>query len=69
VSEARPCNVPKFDELAVEKMVVFLKSNEEFMSYFPARLPKGRTIARDYFWNILNSLEAEYVSYIVKHAN
>ena len=67
--DVRQIVVPKFDELAVAKILELLKDNAEFMSYFPDRMPKGRIVARDYFWNILNSLDAPYVAHLIQHAN
>ena len=39
------------------------------MVYFPRKLPKGRLPDRDYFFNILNTLNHEYVDKLVQHAN
>ena len=50
-------------------MIELLKDNADFMSYFPDRMPKGRIVAREYFWNILNSVDAPYVAHIIQHAN
>ena len=69
MKDVRFIHVPKYDELAVEKMMIFVKTNADFISYFPDNLPKGRQVSRDYFWNILNTLDAAYVAYIVAHAN
>ena len=40
----------------------------EFMRYFPDKIPKGRLPARDYFFNIMHTLNQEYVMSIVNHA-
>ena len=37
--------------------------------YFPDKLRKGLLPRRDYFFNILNSLDSEYLSGVIEHAN
>ena len=39
------------------------------MRYFPDKLPKGRLPMREYFFNVLNTCNNEYVTQLVKHAN
>jgi len=69
LKDLRTIVVPKFDELAVVKVFPLMKDNPEFLSYFPDRLPKGRFVARDYFWNVLNTTNEAYVTHLVNHAN
>ena len=38
------------------------------MKYFPDKLPKGRLPSRDYFFNVMHTLEPQYVQGIIKHA-
>ena len=61
--------VPKFEELSVENVMTVMQGNEEFMAYFPDRLPKGRNPGREYTWNILNTLNELYVQRLIDHAN
>jgi len=69
MKDVRAIVVPKFDELAVTKVFPLLQDNAAFMSYFPDALPKGRVVSRDYFWNVLNTIDEAYVSHLVSHAN
>ena len=69
LKHVKAVEVPKFDELAVDKMFALMKDNPEFMSYFLDHLPKGRTVSRDYFWNILNTVDEAYVTHLIQHAN
>lgn len=62
-------NVPMFDELSVKNLWPDLRESPVFMHYFPDKLPKGKLPQRDYFFNIMNSLNGEYVSMLVKYAN
>ena len=62
-------NVPLYDELSVKKFWPIMQKDEEFMKYFPDILPVGRLPDRDYFWNIFNTLNEEYVAKLISHAN
>ena len=39
------------------------------MKYFPTKLPKGRVPDREYFFNIMNTFQPQYVAQIIRHAN
>ena len=61
--------IPVYDELAVKKFWPMMKTDATFMKYFPDKLPTGRLPDRDYFWNVFNTLNEEYVSELVRSAN
>jgi hypothetical protein len=69
MSEVRPINMPKFDELSVKKVYPMICRDNELMRYFPDSYPKGREPDRQYVFNILNSLRGEYVARIIKNAH
>ena len=62
-------HVPVYDELAVQKIWPLIKEDREMMKFFPNKLPKGRLPDREYFWNIVNTLNEPYVTQLLKHAN
>ena len=39
------------------------------MLYMPDPTPDGRLPEREYFWNVLNTLQAKYVQRLIEHAN
>ena len=39
------------------------------MRYFPDKLPKGRLPDREYFWNVLNTVNGPYVAKVIRHAS
>ena len=39
------------------------------MRYFPKKLAKGRVPDREYFFNVLNTFQSDYLQSIIKHAN
>ena len=61
--------VPKYEELSVKNLFPHLKEQPDFMIYFPDRYPKGHPPDREYFFNVLNTLNPKYVSKIISHAN
>ena len=46
-----------------------MKGNNQFMQYFPDKYPKGKGPNRDYFFNLLATLEPDYLWQIMEHAN
>ena len=69
LKEVRWINVPLFDELSVIKSWPMTKENKQIMKYFPTKLPKGRVPDREYYFNILNTFQPQYVDQIIRHAN
>ena len=62
-------NVPKVDELSVKELWPHMQTNQKFMRFFPDQLPKGRNPDRDYFFNVLNTIEEKYCQQAIVHAN
>ena len=46
-----------------------VKKDATFLRHFPSVYPKGKGPPRDYFFNILNTLQNEYLQKILAHAN
>ena len=65
----RRINVPKYDELSVKNLFPKFSDDEALMSFMPDRMPKGKTIDREYFFNCLNTVKPEFVRDMVAHAN
>ena len=69
LDQVRRISVPMYDELAVIKLWPMMKADEKLMQYFPKKLAKGRVPDRDYFFNVLNTFQTDYLRQIIKHAN
>ena len=65
LSEGKHVHIPKYDELSVKKMWPLMTKVENFMIYMPDSNPDGRLPERTYFWNILNTVNSDYVSKLV----
>ena len=61
LNDVRYVNVPLYDELAVVKIWAYMKDDEELMKYFPSKFPRGRLPDRTYFYNIMNTVQGEYL--------
>ena len=61
IKEVRTVNVPKFDELSVKKLFPLMRTDLHFMRFFPDNYPEGRWPDRRYFFNVLNTLQFDYL--------
>ena len=61
--------VPRYDELSVKKFWPLMQPDAAFMRYMPDPTPDGRLPEREYFWNVLHTVQAEYVQRLIQHAN
>ena len=68
-AEVRYVQVPHYDELSVRKIYPMFKKDPVFQSYFPDKYPVGKGPPRGYFFNVLNTLENEYLQQCMRHAN
>lgn len=68
LSEVKLVIVPNYDELSVKNLWPHMQKIEEFMKYFPDKIPQGRLPAREYFFNVMNSINSEYVQSLIRHA-
>ena len=62
-------NVPRYDELSVKKFWPLMQKDAVFMLYMPDPTAEGRLPEREYFWNVLNTLQTAYVQRLIEHAN
>ena len=61
LDEVKRINVPLYDELSVVKLWPMVQTDEQLMRHFPSKLPKGRVPDRQYFFNLLNTFQGDYV--------
>ena len=62
-------HVPAYEELSVKNMWPDLKDDKDFMKYFADDYAKDRYPARDYFFNILNTVYPDYLRQVMQHAS
>ena len=61
--------VPHYDEISVKALWPEFKKDPDFIKYFATTYPQGKGPPRDYFFNILNTLQPEYLQQVMAHAN
>ena len=69
IADVKFINVPMYDELSVKRLWPDMQNSPDFMRFFPDNLPKGRLPDRDYFFNVMNTVNPEYTSKLIQHAN
>ena len=65
----RTINVPHFDELSVKNIFPKFQQDPAVMRFLPNRLPKGKLPEREYFFNVLNTVNPDYTQNMIDHAN
>ena len=69
LDEVSRINVPLYDELSVINIWPMMKQDKKFMLFFPSKMAKGRVPDREYFFNILNTIQPAYLQSLINHAN
>lgn len=67
--EVRIVKVPGYDELSLKNLYDKALEMPNMAYYFPSTYPKGRTIDRQYFWNVFNSLHGDTVEKLLNHSS
>ena len=55
-------DVPHYDELSVKKLWPQFKKDQNFMQYFPDSFADTKGPARQYFFDIMNTIYPEYLN-------
>ena len=69
LNDVKRINVPLYDELSVVTLWPMMKEDKQFMQFFPSKMAKGRVPDREYFMNILNTVNGDYLQQLMKHAH
>ena len=64
-----PVHVPKYDELSVKNLWPMFAKEGKLMKYFPDNFANDKGPSRQYFFDILNTKEPEYLNKVMAHAN
>ena len=68
-SDIKSIEVPHYEEISVKALYPEFKKDAEMMSYFPDKYPAGKAPPREYFFNILNTLQPDYLGEVMLHAS
>ncbi len=67
-SQLRPIVVPNYDELSVKNLWADAKDDPELNVFFPNHDKDKKLPPREYFFNVLNTIQPEYLDQIIRHA-
>ena len=67
-AQLRPVSVPHYDELSVVTLIGDLMAQASLAKFFPDQKTKADTPEREYFFNVINTAEPEYLAALIKHA-
>ena len=65
LSEVKHVHIPRYEELSVKKLWPLMHNVKDFMVYMPDPSAEDRLPDRQYFWNVLNTVNSDYVSQLV----
>jgi 5'(3')-deoxyribonucleotidase len=69
MSEIKPVDVGSFPELSIKAMYKEFADRDDIKPYMPPKVNKNRTVDKEYFWNVVNTIAEEEVDAMVKHAH
>jgi len=61
LTDVKYVNVPRYDELSVRKFWPILRQDKTFMKFMPDKDNEHIFPEREYFWNIANTVQNDYV--------
>jgi hypothetical protein len=67
-AQIRPINVPKYDELSTRALIAEVMGNKELAKFFPEQRTACDLPDREYFFNVINTVEPNYLQTLIKHA-
>jgi hypothetical protein len=67
-AQIRPINVPRYDELSTKGLINEVMGNKELARFFPEQKTISDLPDRDYFFNIINTVEPAYLQSLIQHA-
>ena len=66
--QLRPVEVPQYDELSVVRLYPEVMKVPEYARFFPDGCTANTMPSREYFFNVLNTTDPDYVAKIITHA-
>ena len=62
-------HVPQYEELSVKALWPQVADDEEISKYFPDQYAVGKGPGRDYLFNVLNTIQPDFLKQMIDHAN
>ncbi len=67
-AQIRPVSVPRYDELSVQGLIKDIMASKDLSKFFPEQKTPSDLPDREYFFTIINTVEPDYLSQLIKHA-
>jgi hypothetical protein len=67
-SQIRAVCVPKYDELSVHGLIRDVMTNKDLGKFFPDQRTPSDLPDREFFFNVINTVEPDYLAALIKHA-
>ena len=67
-AQLRPIEVPRYDELSVVHLIKDIMSQAELANFFPEQKTPADLPDREYFFNVINTADHDYLDAVIKHA-
>ena len=61
--------VPHYEELSVKALWPQIAQDEEVAKYFPNSFREGKGPGREYFFNVVNTIQPDFLKQMMSHAN
>ena len=69
LSELKPVDAGHFPEVSVKGLYEDFANRPEIKKYMPPKVNKGRTLNKEYFFNIVSTFANQELQEILQHAN
>ncbi len=67
--QLRPIAVPEYYELSVKNLWQEVMQDKELSPYFPSNISEKNLPPREFFFNVLNTVQPSYIAALIKHAH
>ena len=67
-NQLRPIEVPHLDELSADSLIKDVMTIPDICKFFPEQKTPVNRPDRDFFFNIINTVDPDYLSALIRHA-
>ena len=68
-SEVVFIQVPQYEELSIKALWPQVAGDEVISKYFPDQYAVGKGPGRDYLFNVINTIQPDFLKQMIDHAN
>ena len=68
-SEVVFIQVPQYEELSIKALWPQVQGDEDMSKYFPEQYAVGKGPGREYFFNVVHTVQGDFLEQLLEHAN